>query len=160
MALRSKTGENSGKILKTRFCRGTPANRLSFIPLDLSAALAVRLLYHPHEFLFKQLSVQVVESSAVETAVLAFIAKAMSGTKKEHKPKLLSPDIFWWGGGLPREGVGGQKVRYAPRNQGKETFLAGYPGFLPGYPGGRPEKFEKTNCVQFSSPTMISAPDA
>ena len=28
----------------------------------------------------------------------------------EHKPKFLSPDIFRWGGGLPREQVGGQKL--------------------------------------------------
>ena len=53
-----------------------------------------------------------------------------SGTKKEPKPKLLSPDIFWWGGGLPREGVGAKKF-------GMEA----------------PEKFEKKNVwVQFSSP--------
>ena len=26
----------------------------------------------------------------------------ISGTKKEPKPKFLSPDIFWWGGGLLR----------------------------------------------------------
>ena len=32
-----------------------------------------------------------------------------SGAKNEHKPKLLSPDIFRWGGGLPREGVGAKK---------------------------------------------------
>ena len=36
--------------------------------------------------------------------------------KNEPKPKLLGPDI--------------------PRNQGNQTFLAGYPGILPGYPGG------------------------
>ena len=59
----------------------------------------------------------------------------LSGTKKEPKPKLLSPDIFWWGGGIPREGVGAKKVRYVPRNPGNQTFLAGYPGILPGYPG-------------------------
>ena len=29
--------------------------------------------------------------------------------KKEHKPKLLSPDIFRWGRGLPHEGVGAKK---------------------------------------------------
>ena len=27
----------------------------------------------------------------------------------EHKPKLSSPDIFRWGRGLPREGVGAKK---------------------------------------------------
>ena len=58
-----------------------------------------------------------------------------SGTKKEPKPKLLSLDIFWWGRGLPRARVG-PKVRYVPRNQGNQTFLAGYPGILLGYPGG------------------------
>ena len=59
----------------------------------------------------------------------------MSGRKKEPKPKLFGPDIFGRGGGLPREGVGAKKFRYAPRNQGNQTFLAGYPGILPGYPG-------------------------
>ena len=29
--------------------------------------------------------------------------------------------------GLPREGVGAEKVRYVPRNPGKPDFLAGYP---------------------------------
>ena len=32
------------------------------------------------------------------------------GTKKEPKPKLFGPDIFRWGRGLPREGVGAKKV--------------------------------------------------
>ena len=31
------------------------------------------------------------------------------GTKKEHKPKLLSLDIFRRGRGLPHEGVGAKK---------------------------------------------------
>ena len=29
--------------------------------------------------------------------------------KKTHKAKLLGPDIFCWGGGLPREGVGAKE---------------------------------------------------
>ena len=38
---------------------------------------------------------------------------------------------------------GGQKVRYVPRNQGNQTFWAGYPeGFCRELPGA-PEKFEK-----------------
>ena len=77
----------------------------------------------------------------------------ISGTKKEPKPKLFGPDIFGWGGGLPREGVGGRKVRYAPRNQGNQTFLAGYPGILPGYPGGARKVWEEKVYVQFSFPT-------
>ena len=32
-----------------------------------------------------------------------------SGKKKEPKPKLLGPDVLHWGGGLPREGVGGRQ---------------------------------------------------
>ena len=38
---------------------------------------------------------------------------------------------------------GGQKVRYAPRNQGNQTFFGGIsPGFCRDIPGA-PEKFEK-----------------
>ena len=33
----------------------------------------------------------------------------LSGKGKEPKPKLFGPDIFRWGGGLPREGVRGKK---------------------------------------------------
>ena len=78
----------------------------------------------------------------------------ISGTKKEPKPKLLSPDIFRWGRGLPHERVGGQRFRYAPRNQGNQTFLAGYPGIWPGYPGV-PEKFEKKKFgFNFSFPNI------
>ena len=40
---------------------------------------------------------------------VGFAAGRLSGMEKEHKPKLLSPDIFRWGRGLPREGVGAKK---------------------------------------------------
>ena len=65
--------------------------------------------------------------------------------KKEHKPKLLSPNIFRWGRGLPHGGVG-QKVRHVPRSQGNKTFLAGYPGILLGNQA-LPENFEKKKFV-------------
>ena len=48
----------------------------------------------------------------------------LSGTKKEPKPKLLSPDIFWWGRGLPREGVGAKKFDTSLETQGIK-LLAG-----------------------------------
>ena len=43
--------------------------------------------------------------------------------------------IVWWGGGLPREGVGARKFGLSLETQGNQTFLAAYPGILLGYPG-------------------------
>ena len=59
-------------------------------------------------------------------------------TKEENepKPKLFGTDSFGLGGGLPHEGVGAEKFGMSPRNQGNQTFLAGYPGILLGYPRG------------------------
>ena len=65
-----------------------------------------------------------------------------SGTKKEPKPKLLSPDIFWWGGGLPREGVGAKKFGMSLETQGIKLFGRDIPGFCRDIPEA-PEKFEK-----------------
>ena len=65
-----------------------------------------------------------------------------SGTKKEPKPKLLSPDIFWWGGGLPREGVGAKKFGMSLKTQGMKLFWRDIPGFCRDIPEA-PEKFEK-----------------
>ena len=75
-----------------------------------------------------------------------------SGTKKEPKPKLLSPDIFWWGGGLPREGVGAKKFGMSLETQGIKLFWRDIPGFCRDIPEA-PEKFEKKNVwVQFLAP--------
>ena len=68
--------------------------------------------------------------------------EAFSGTKKEPKPKLLSPDIFWWGGGLPREGVGAKKFGMSLETQGIKLFWRDIPGFCRDIPEA-PEKFEK-----------------
>ena len=46
-----------------------------------------------------------------------------SGKKKEHKLKLLGPDIFRWGGGLPREGVGAKKFSMSIETQGEDKHL-------------------------------------
>ena len=48
--------------------------------------------------------------------------------------------------------MGAEKVRYVPRNQADQTFLAAYPGILRDIPEV-PEKFEKKKVsVQFSFP--------
>ena len=65
-----------------------------------------------------------------------------SGTKKEHKPKLLSPDIFRWGRGLPREGVGAKKFGMSLETREIKLFWQDIPGFCRDIPGV-PEKFEK-----------------
>ena len=66
----------------------------------------------------------------------------ISGTKKEPKPKLLSPDIFGWGGGLPREWVGAKKFGMSLETQGIKLFWRDIPGFCRDIPEA-PEKFEK-----------------
>ena len=61
----------------------------------------------------------------------------LSGTKKEHKPKLLSPDIFRWG----RVGVfhvkgWGPKTSVCPSKLGKSNFFG---GISAGISRGRPK---------------------
>ena len=65
----------------------------------------------------------------------------------------MSPDIFRWGGGLPREGVGAKKFGMPLEPREIKLFLAGYPGILPGYPGA-PEKFEEKKIV-FNSRALM-----
>ena len=68
-----------------------------------------------------------------------------SSKKKEHKPKLSGPDIFRWGGGLPREGIGAKRfgmsleTREIKHFGGKSRFCWEIPG--------APEKFEKEMFV-------------
>ena len=47
--------------------------------------------------------------SEKEGKATTFSSTVISGQKKEPKPKLFGSDIFQWGGGLPREGVGAKK---------------------------------------------------
>ena len=70
-----------------------------------------------------------------------------SGKKKEFKAKLFGPDIFGWGGGLPREGLGAKKFGMSFETQGNQTFGRDVPGFLPGYPSGIPKPPVKTRWL-------------
>ena len=49
--------------------------------------------------------------------------------KEEHKPKLLSPDIFRWGRDLPREGVGAKKFGMSLETREIKLFGRDIPGF-------------------------------
>ena len=71
--------------------------------------------------------------------------------EKEHKLKLLGPDVFRRGGGLARERVGAKKFGMSFEVQGNQTFCLDIPGFFRDIPGV-PEKLEKKVCGQFSPP--------
>ena len=45
-----------------------------------------------------------------------------SAKKRKHTLKLFAPDIFGWGGGLPRDEVGAKKLRMPLETQGNETL--------------------------------------
>ena len=70
----------------------------------------------------------------------------MSGRKKEPKPKLFGPDIFQWGGGLPRERVGTKKFDTSLETREIKLFGRDIPGFCRDIPAV-PEKFEKKKFV-------------
>ena len=76
------------------------------------------------------------------------------GTKNEPKPKLLSPDIFRWGRGLPREGVGAKNFGMSLETQGIKLFWRDIPGFCRDIPEA-PEKFEKKKFGFNSRPPKI-----
>ena len=63
------------------------------------------------------------------------LVRPLHQARKEHKLKFLYLDIFWWGGSLPREGVGAKKFAMS-LEVGKTYFLAGYPGILVGISRG------------------------
>ena len=63
------------------------------------------------------------------------LGNLFSGKKKEPKPKLIGPDIFGWGRGLPREGVGAEKFGMSLQTRETKHFWRDIPGV--------PEKFEK-----------------
>ena len=69
-----------------------------------------------------------------------------SGKKKEPKPKLFGLDIFGWGGGLPREGVGAQKFGMSFQTQENQTLWRDIPGFCWDILGA-PKKFVKRKFV-------------
>ena len=82
----------------------------------------------------------------VDSFLLVFL-KEKSGKKKEHKPKLLGPDVFRWGGGLPREGVGAKKFGVPLETLGNQPFGRDIPRFWLGYPGGARKVETKQVCL-------------
>ena len=77
----------------------------------------------------------------------------LSGKKKDSKPKLFGPDIFWWGGGLPGEGVGATK--FGVSLETRETyFFGGISRDFAGISRKCPKSLRKKNCVQYSFPNL------
>ena len=83
-----------------------------------------------------------------------FRAFKESDTKKEHKSKLLSPDIFWWGGGLPREGVGA-KSSLCPSKPRKSIFFGGISRDFAGVSRRCPKSLRKNSLRSFFDPYYL-----
>ena len=81
----------------------------------------------------------------------------ISGKKKEPKPKLFGPDIFGWGGGLPRERVGAKKFDTSPETREIKRFGRDIPGFCRDVLEV-PEKFEKKMFVFNSRSLYVPFP--
>ena len=73
-------------------------------------------------------------------------------SRKEHKPKLLSPDIFRWGKFQVKEW--GPKSSVCTSKPGKSNFFGGISRDFAGISRQSPEKFEKKVCVQFLAPNI------
>ena len=68
-------------------------------------------------------------SSVWREEPLGVVGALLSDTKKEPKPKLLSPDIFRLGRGLPREGEGAKKFGMSLETGEIKLFCRDIPGF-------------------------------
>ena len=75
----------------------------------------------------------------VVQAQILVVQAVLSGTKNEPKPKLSSPDIFWWGRGLPHEGVGAKKFGMSLETRGIKIFWRDFAG-IPWSPKLLPQK--------------------
>ena len=64
--------------------------------------------------------------------------------EKGTQTQVFESDIFWWGGGLPREGVGTKKFGMSLETWETNFFLQGVPGFCWDIPGA-PESLRKRN---------------
>ena len=78
------------------------------------------------------------------------IHKMFLESRQSNKPKLFGPDIFGWGGRLPREGVEARKFGVYFETQGNQTFGRDIPGFCRDIPE-LPEKLEKKKGFVFNS---------
>ena len=83
------------------------------------------------------------------------VFSSQSGTRKEPKPKLLSPDIFRWGRGLPHEGVGAKKFGMSLETREIKFFGLDIPGFCRNI-SAVPEKFEKKKLCSIFGPYMTA----
>ena len=81
----------------------------------------------------------------------AFWFSLESGTKKRAQTQTFESDIFRWGRGLPREGVGAKKFCMSLEAREIKLFWRDIPKFCRDIPGA-PEKFEKKKFVFNSRP--------
>ena len=94
------------------------------------------------------------ELSAKMVMGVVVLGWLFSGTKNEPKPKLLSPDIFRWGRGLPHEGVGAKKFGMPLETREIKLFWRDIPGFCWDIPG-RPKSLRKKSLGSIFVPYIF-----
>ena len=82
-----------------------------------------------------QRALEILQHISQEASLFSLLSGFSQARKRSTKPKLLGPDIFWWGGGLQREGAGAKKFDMSLETHGNQTLGRDIPG-LPGFPGG------------------------
>ena len=92
---------------------------------------------------------------------VAQLPHVMNKIRQENgtQTQTFGPDIFGWGGGLPRERVGAKKFDTSLETREIKLFGRDIPGFCRDIPES-PEKFEKKRvCVQFPFPIRENLKD-
>ena len=94
------------------------------------------------QYIFSSESLRVVNSLRIVNSLRVLFLVCWGPLGKEPKPKLLTPDIFGWDGGLPHEGVGPKSSICLWKPREIKLFWRDIPGFCRDIPAV-PEKFEK-----------------
>ena len=105
--------------------------------------------------IFKMIPLVAADRTALK--IRRYPGTVSQARKKEHRSKLLSPDIFRWGRGLPCEGMRAKK--FGMPLETREIRLLGrdIPGFCWDIPAV-PEKSEKKKLVFKFWPLLCTAP--
>ena len=86
---------------------------------------------------------------------MCFFSLPIFREEKETQTQTFESGYFPVGWGSSTCSGGGQKVRYVPRNQGNQTFLAGFPRDFPGISRRRPKSLRNKSLCSIFGPYIF-----